>query len=172
MRIIAGELKGRRFDAPRGTATRPSSDFIRETAFNLVGPVEGATVCDLYAGSGGLGLEALSRGAVSCVFVDSSAQACAAIASNLTRLGLSARLERRDVPRWLAHEARRFDLIVCDPPYDSDAAPALAPGLVRILAPAGLLVYQTSARVEPQLEGLTVTTSRRYGSARLTLCRH
>ena len=72
MRIIAGELKGRRFEAPKGTATRPTSDFVRETAFNLIGPVDDATAIDLFAGSGGLGLEALSRGASSCVFVDSS----------------------------------------------------------------------------------------------------
>jgi len=169
VRIIAGELKGRRFVAPRGTLTRPTSDFVRETAFNLIGPVEDAEVCDLFAGSGGLGLEALSRGAASSVFVDSSAQACASIEANLARLGLRASVLRRDAVSALAAERRRFDLVLCDPPYDLDLADKLAPHLPRVLARDGLLVYQTSARVKPELRGLRVRTSRTYGSARLTL---
>lgn len=172
MRIIAGSLKGRRFEAPRGSATRPSSDFVRETAFNLVGPVAGAQVCDLYAGSGGLGLEALSRGAARCLFVDSSAPACAAIRTNLERLGLEGTVVRRDAVAALRAVAGSFDLVLCDPPYELDPTAALAPELVRLLAPDGLVVYQSAARVEPALEGLVVTTSRRYGSARLTLFTH
>jgi 16S rRNA (guanine966-N2)-methyltransferase len=169
MRIVAGSLRGRRFEAPPGNETRPSSDFIRETAFNLIGPVEGARVCDLYAGSGGLGLEALSRGAASCLFVDSSSGACATIRANLERLGLAGSVFRRDAVAALAGEREPFDLILCDPPYALDAAALLAPHLLRLLAPAGLLVYQTAAAVQPTLEGLEVVTSRRYGSARLTL---
>jgi len=172
VRIIAGSLKGRRFDAPRGTTTRPSSDFVRETAFNLIGPLEEAVVCDLYAGSGGLGLEALSRGAAECLFVDSSPQACAAIKANLDRLGLIATVRRRDVISALAAERRRFDLVLCDPPYDLDPSAALAPHLARLLAPDGLVLYQSPARLEPELEGLSVGTSRKYGSARLTLLGH
>jgi 16S rRNA (guanine966-N2)-methyltransferase len=172
VRIIAGSLKGRRFEAPPGTTTRPSSDFVRETAFNLIGPLEGAVVCDLYAGSGGLGLEALSRGASSCLFIDSSPQACRAIDANLDRLGLSATVLRRDVISALAAERRSFDLILCDPPYDLDPSAALAPHLTRLLAPDGLVLYQSPARVEPVLEGLSVGTSRKYGSARLTLLGH
>jgi 16S rRNA (guanine966-N2)-methyltransferase len=169
VRIVAGSLRGRRFEAPLGTTTRPTSDFVRETAFNLVGPLEGARACDLYAGSGGLGLEALSRGAASCLFVDSSARACAAITANLARLGLQARVVRGDVLGVLAAETDPFDLVLCDPPYDLDPPPALAPHLLRLLAREGLVVYQSPARVEPQLEGLRIRTSRRYGSARLTL---
>lgn len=169
MRIIAGSHRGRRFSAPAGKATRPTSDFVRENAFNLIGPLDGARVCDLYAGSGGLGLEALSRGAAACLFVDSSAEACAAIAVNLERLGLQGRIVHRDVLAALAAEAGSFDLVLCDPPYDLDPASALAAQLVRLVAPEGLVVYQTQARLEPALEGLRVRTSRRYGSARLTL---
>ena len=83
MRIIAGDYRGRRIAAPKGFETRPTSDFVRENAFNLIGPVDGAAVLDLYAGSGALGLEALSRGAERCVFVDSSREACRTIGANL-----------------------------------------------------------------------------------------
>lgn len=169
MRIIAGSLRGRRFSAPAGVTTRPTSDFVRENAFNLIGPLEGARVCDLYAGSGGLGLEALSRGAASCLFVDSSAAACTTIAANLQRLGLEGRVVRRDALAALAAERDRFELVLCDPPYGLDPTEALAPELARVLTPEGLVVYQSEARVEPVLEGLRVRTSRRYGSARLTL---
>lgn len=169
MRIIAGTHKGRRFDAPKGTLTRPTSDFVREAAFNLIGPLEGAAVCDLYAGSGGLGLEALSRGAASCLFVDSSPAACATIGTSLTRLGLDGAVVCSDVRNALRRERRRFDLVLCDPPYALDVAAELAPSLATILSSDGILVYQTAARVEPELPGFTMLTSRRYGSARLTL---
>jgi 16S rRNA (guanine966-N2)-methyltransferase len=172
MRVVAGALRGRRFEGPAGTATRPTSDFVREAAFNLVGPVDGAVVLDLYAGSGGLGIEALSRGAAECVFIDSSREACATIEANLARLGLEATVLRRDAARALEALRRPFDLVLCDPPYELDVAAALAPELDRLLAPDGIVVYQTPARVEPELPGLAVTTSRRYGSARLTLLGH
>jgi 16S rRNA (guanine966-N2)-methyltransferase len=169
VRIIAGSHRGRRFSGPPGLTTRPTSDFVRGNAFNLIGALEGAVVCDLYAGSGGLGLEALSRGAASCLFVDSSAEACAAIAANLSSLGFEGRVVRRDAVAALAAERGRFDLVLCDPPYDLDPTAALAPALVRLLAPSGLVVYQTPSGVEPVLEGLRTRTTRRYGSARLTL---
>jgi 16S rRNA (guanine966-N2)-methyltransferase len=169
VRIIAGELKGRRIAAPKGTETRPTSDFVRETAFNLIGPVDGAAVIDLYAGSGALGLEALSRGAERCLFVDSSRDACRTIGANLEKLGLRAVVLCQDAERALAAERSPYDLILADPPYTFDAYERLAPHLARLLAPDGLVVLQTPAAAEPALEGLTVRTSRRYGSARLTL---
>jgi len=169
VRIIAGELKGRRFDAPKGTITRPTSDFVRETAFNLIGPVDDAVAIDLFAGSGGLGFEALSRGAASCVFVDSSREACRTIGATLERFDLRATVLCNDVLRAISTERGTYDLILCDPPYDFAAHDRLAPHLARILAPDGLVVYQTAAAVEPGLKGLSVRTSRKYGSARLTL---
>ena len=172
MRIVAGSHRGRRFRAPRGSLTRPTSDFVREAAFNLLGPVEGAVACDLYAGSGGLGLEALSRGAASCLFVDSSAPACAVIAANLSALALAGgTVLRRDAVAALAERREPFDLVLVDPPYELDPSAALAPALARLLAPGGTVLYQTPARLEPGLPGLEVATSRRYGSARLTLFR-
>ena len=108
MRIIAGSRKGHRIAAPKGDVTRPTSDFVRETAFNLIGPVDGAAVLDLYAGSGAMGLEALSRGAESCVFVDSDREACRTINANLDKLRFEARVLCLDAARALA--AERGDL--------------------------------------------------------------
>jgi 16S rRNA (guanine966-N2)-methyltransferase len=169
VRVIAGELRGRRIEAPKGRTTRPTSDFVRETAFNLIGPVDGAGVLDLYAGSGALGIEALSRGAERCLFVDSSREACRTIGANLEKLGLRAAVLCQDVVRALAAERGPYDLILADPPYDERPYDRLAPHFARLLAPSGLAVLQTPAAVEPALEGLEVRTSRRYGSARLTL---
>jgi 16S rRNA (guanine966-N2)-methyltransferase len=169
VRIIAGSRRGHRIDAPRGIATRPTADRVRENAFNLIGPVDGASVLDLFAGSGAMGLEALSRGAASCVFVESSRDACRTIGANLDRLRLEATVLCRDALGLLASEGAAYDLVLCDPPYDHDRAAELGPLLARALAPDGLLVYETAAAVEPVVEGLRVRTSRRYGSARLTL---
>ena len=169
MRIIAGSRKGHRIAAPKGTTTRPTSDFVREAAFNLIGPVDGASVIDVFAGSGALGIEALSRGAERAVFVDSDRDACRAINANLDKLRLDGTVLCQDAVRALAAERRTYELVLCDPPYDYDELGKLAPHLRRVLAGDGLLVYQTAARTEPALEGLEVRTSRKYGSARLTL---
>jgi len=170
VRIIAGEHRGARIFAPKGDDTRPTSDRVREAAFNLIGPVDDATVLDLFAGSGAMGLEALSRGAASAVFVETDRDACRAIDRNIAKLRVSgAAVLQRDVFHVLAAERRRYDLILCDPPYGFDQDGRLAPYLARALAPEGLLVYETTSRREPILEGLTVRTSRTYGSARLTL---
>jgi 16S rRNA (guanine966-N2)-methyltransferase len=169
MRIIAGSRKGHRIDAPAGHATRPTSDRVRENAFNLIGPVDGATVLDLFAGSGALGLEALSRGAARAVFVESSRDACRQINANLDKLRLAATVLCQDAGRALATERGTYDLVLCDPPYEDDRSGELAHNLTRVLAPNGLLVYETAARVQPEIDGLHVRTSRKYGSARLTL---
>jgi 16S rRNA (guanine966-N2)-methyltransferase len=169
VRIIAGSRKGHRIDAPRGNATRPTSDFVREAAFNLIGPVDGATVLDLYAGSGAMGLEALSRGAESCVFVESDREACRTIDANLDKLRLEARVLCQDAARALAADRSTYDLVLLDPPYDEPPHSRLAPHLARVLAADGLLVYETAAGTEPEIDGLAVRTSRRYGAKRLTL---
>ena len=169
MRIVAGSRRGHRIDAPKGLSTRPTSDRVRENAFNLIGPVDGADVLDLFAGSGALGLEALSRGAARAVFVDSSRDACRAINANLDRLRLEATVLCQDVLRALRAEKTQFDLILCDPPYDYAHRPELAPELRRLLADDGLVVYESAARDEPGFAGLSIRTSRKYGASRLTL---
>jgi len=169
VRIIAGTHRGRRIVAPRGRDTRPTSDRVRENAFNLIGPVDGADVLDLFAGSGALGLEALSRGAESAVFVESDREACRTINTNLDTLQLRATVLCADVIRTVANERRRYDLVLCDPPYDFDHA-RLAPYLARLLSEDGLLVYESSGREPaPVVPDLAERTSRKYGAARLTL---
>jgi 16S rRNA (guanine966-N2)-methyltransferase len=172
MRIIAGRHKGATIFAPKGLDTRPTSDRVREAAFNLIGAVDGASVLDLYAGSGAMGLEALSRGAESAVFVESDREASRTIRRNLEKLRLSgAEVSSTDVLRFLAAERRRFDLILVDPPYDvvESVAVRLAAYLPGVLAEHGLVVLESSSRDEPALPPLEVRTSRRYGSARVTL---
>jgi 16S rRNA (guanine966-N2)-methyltransferase len=170
VRIVAGSRKGARIFAPKGKETRPTADRVREAAFNLIGPVDDAAVLDLFAGSGAMGLEALSRRAASAVFVESDREACRTIERNLAKLGLTgATVLCRDALQVLAAERRTYDLVLCDPPYFFEDHRRLAAHLKRVLAPNGLLVYETAAEREPALEGLQVRTSRTYGSARLTL---
>ena len=174
MRIVAGSRKGARIAAPPGLATRPTGDRVREAAFNLIGPVDGATVLDLYAGSGALGLEALSRGAASATFVESDRAACRIISENLVKLGFTgARVACADAVSALRGETRSYDLVLVDPPYEewAELESRLAEQLCRVLAPGGLLVVETDSRTEPILP-LALRTSRRYGSARLTLFEH
>jgi 16S rRNA (guanine(966)-N(2))-methyltransferase RsmD len=174
VRIVAGSRKGARIFAPKGVDTRPTGDRVREAAFNLIGPVDGASVLDLFAGSGAMGLEALSRGAERAVFVESDRDACRAIDRNLAKLGLTgARIACQDALGFLATERSRYDLVFVDPPYEmvESLQMRLAPYLPHVLAEDGLLVFETSSRLEPELP-LARRTSRRYGSARLTLFEH
>jgi 16S rRNA (guanine(966)-N(2))-methyltransferase RsmD len=172
VRIVAGSRRGHRIAAPKGTHTRPTSDRVRENAFNLIGPVDGAAVLDLYAGSGAMGLEALSRGAESAVFVESDREACRVINANLDKLRLNATVLCSDAVRVLSTERRQYDLVLLDPPYGFADHERVARHLPRVLADDGVLVYETGAKVEPEIEGLRVRTSRKYGSARLTLFEH
>lgn len=174
MRIVAGERRGARIAAPKGTHTRPTSDRAREAAYNLIGPVDGATVLDLFAGSGAMGLEALSRGARRCVFVESDRAACRVIRDNLATLRLTGALVLcKDAFQALREEraaGRTYDLVLADPPYGAwnDLEARLGEAVAAVLVPDGLLVVETAAKVEPQLP-LDLVTSRRYGSARITL---
>ena len=175
MRIIAGDRKGHTIFAPKGLETRPTSDRVRENVFNLIqGLVEDASVLDLFAGSGAMGIEALSRGAARAVFVEGRRDACRAIERNLDKLRLTgATVLQREALQALAAEVaarRKYDLVLIDPPYDryDEMQPTLARYLPDVLADDGLLVFETSARIEPQLP-LELRTSRRYGSARVAL---
>jgi 16S rRNA (guanine966-N2)-methyltransferase len=179
VRIIAGSRKGARIFAPNGLDTRPTSDRVREAAFTLIPPgdLEDATVLDLFAGSGAMGLEALSRGAARATFVENDRDACRTINRNLDKLGLdNATVLCQDALTALRTDARagtRYDLVLVDPPYRrfSSLQNALIQHLPEVLAPNGLLLFETAAAEEPELP-LAKRTTRRYGSARLTLFEH
>ena len=174
MRIVAGSRKGHRIEAPKGVVTRPTGDRVREAVFSIIGPVEGARVLDLFAGSGAMGLEALSRGAASCLFVERDRAACRVIQANLEKLGLTGAVVANSAAaaalRSEIERNRTSDLVLVDPPYEEwDAhAATLADLLPRVLADDGLVVVETSERVEPALP-LDLVTTRRYGSARITV---
>jgi 16S rRNA (guanine966-N2)-methyltransferase len=173
MRIIAGSRKGHRIAAPAGANTRPTSDRVRENVFNIVAPwVPDADVLDLFAGSGAMGMEALSRGAARATFVESDRDACRTINANLDKLGLgAAHVLCQDAGRFLAAETRSYDLVFCDPPYRADERllAQLARYAPRLLSEDGIFVLETSSRAPVPELPLTERTSRRYGSARITL---
>ena len=170
MRIIAGSRKGHTIQAPPGRGTRPTSDRVRENVFNILGPVDGATVLDLYAGSGAMALEALSRGAEHAVLVERDPDAVKAIEKNLDKLRLHVTVLRQDAVAVLAAEKRKYDLVFVDPPYDMypDIEPTLARYLPNVLAEHAVVVVETDARVQPSLP-LEERTSRKYGSVRVTV---
>jgi 16S rRNA (guanine966-N2)-methyltransferase len=181
MRIVAGEFRGRRIAAPPGRDTRPTSDRVREALFAIVGPLDGVAVLDLFAGSGALGLEALSRGARSAVLVDHDRRAVAALRANVAALGVGDRVRvvARDWRAALAAEARagrRVGLCLLDPPYT--VLPRIQGGLGRALAPVmepgGTVVVEGPAGSEPPaLNELDVAerTDRTYGTTRVTVAR-
>ena len=168
LRIIAGTHRGQRIAAPKGRDTRPTSDRVRENAFNLIGPVDDADVLDLFAGSGALGLEALSRGAATATFVESDREACRTINANLDKLRLQGTVLCQDAVRAVASDRRTYDLILCDPPYDFDRSASRlawqAPQTGRVAR-----LGDSGREPPPDVPGLTERTSRKYGSARLTL---
>jgi 16S rRNA (guanine966-N2)-methyltransferase len=172
MRVIAGELGGRRLASARGGATRPTAERVREALFSILGPLEGALVLDLFAGSGALGIEALSRGAAHATFVERAPRALAALRANVAALELG---ERSRVLGGDALAALRgddkYDLVFLDPPYAM--APALAEGLSRALPGvlrAGARVVSESGRRAPlELEALPIFRERRYGDTMIRI---
>jgi 16S rRNA (guanine(966)-N(2))-methyltransferase RsmD len=168
MRVIAGQWGGRRLQAPPGASTRPTSDRVREALFSMLGPrLEGARVLDLFAGSGALGIEALSRGAAEATFVDSAPAAIRAVRANLEALGIDAELRRADARRFLggaSAAARQYDLVLLDPPYRlaGRLGPELTAALPAVLAPGATVVAESDRRAPLEL-GLELHDERRYG---------
>ncbi|HEX2086161.1 MAG TPA: 16S rRNA (guanine(966)-N(2))-methyltransferase RsmD [Solirubrobacteraceae bacterium] len=167
MRIVAGRFGGRRLAAPAGRATRPTSDRVREALFSILGPLDGAGVLDLYAGSGALGIEALSRGAASAVFVERDPRAVATLRANLAALAIDAEVRRADALAALRDARERgetYDLVLCDPPYRQ--APGLGRSLGEALGPVlaqGARVVTESDRRAPLDLEIPLTDERRYG---------
>jgi 16S rRNA (guanine966-N2)-methyltransferase len=172
VRIVAGAYGGRRIEAPRGRSTRPTSDRVREAVFSILGSIEGARVLDLFAGSGALGIEALSRGAANAVFVDSDARAIAAIRRNLDGVGAEGDVHRRDAFVWLRDADGQFDLVFADPPYSSASRTAgrLSELLPPLLTDASLTVTESDKR-DPLLLSLPLVDERTYGDTRIAIHR-
>lgn len=177
MRIIAGEWRGRPLDAPPGDATRPTADRVRETLFSMLvsrlGSFEDLAVADLFAGSGALGLEALSRGAARATFVERDGAAVAAIRGNAERFGAAERVQILGGSALALPRSEPFDLIFADPPYavGSGSAAVAAIAAAAWLAPGGWLSVETARNDEIAPGPYVIDTSRNVGRAKLTLLR-
>lgn len=178
MRVIAGRLGGRRLKAPKGTATRPTSDRVREALFSILGDIEGANVLDLFAGTGALGIEALSRGARQAAFVERDASVVRILSANLEALEISQ--EAAEVRRTDALAALRsaqgsketYDLVFIDPPYREAPTwgPELSAMLPSLLASNARVVVESDRRAPLELE-LPIEREKRYGDTLITIHR-
>jgi 16S rRNA (guanine966-N2)-methyltransferase len=171
VRVVAGTLGGRVLRAPKGSETRPTSDRVREALFSILASVDEARVLDLFAGSGALGIEALSRGAAEATFVDSAAAAVAAVRHNLDELGLEAEVIKLPALRALACTpvaGREYDLVFLDPPYRmaSSLGPQLSTALPPILAQGARVVVESDRRAPLELD-MTLLRERQYGDTQL-----
>ncbi|MFW2829919.1 16S rRNA (guanine(966)-N(2))-methyltransferase RsmD [Sphingomonas sp. ID0503] len=176
MRIIAGLYRGRPLVAPAGATTRPTADRVREALFSMLtsrlGSFEGLHAADLFAGSGALGLEALSRGAADCVFVEQDSAALAAIKANASRLGLSPDIRQLAAERFAS--TRPLDLILIDPPYNTGLGQRALSHLAHRggVASGAWASIETARTEEIDVPGFTIDAERQFGKARLTLLRY
>jgi 16S rRNA (guanine966-N2)-methyltransferase len=178
MRVIAGRLGGRRLKAPKGTATRPTSDRVREALFSMLGDIEGTSVLDLFAGTGALGIEALSRGARRAVFVERDASVVQILSANLEALGIPReagemrRVDAQAALRSAQVSKETYDLVFIDPPYREAPrwGPELSALLPALLASDARVVVESDRRAPLELE-LPIERERRYGDTSITIHR-
>jgi 16S rRNA (guanine966-N2)-methyltransferase len=178
MRIIGGEARGRVVRFPAGSRIRPTADRVKESLFNILHSVEGSSFLDLFAGSGNVGLEALSRGARFATFVEKDIRLVRALRGSLVQLGFAARAEviAADAERGLARFVQRgdrFDIIFVDPPYDQGLVPGTLawPDMKKAVTENGVIVLQHSVREKPeglQVQPWIVADQRRYGDTVLS----
>lgn len=178
LRIIAGEWRGRKMQAPAGDTTRPTADRTRETLFSMlvsrIGDFDGLAVADLFAGSGALGLEALSRGAASCIFVEQDAAALRALRANIAALRAAPQCDVRASSVLALGPAKvPLDLVLLDPPYGSGAGAVALDKLQRLgwIGEGTWVSLETAADEEPKVKGLETVADRKVGKARITLLR-
>ncbi len=178
LRIIAGAWRGRKLAVPTGDATRPTADRTRETLFSMLvsrlGTFEGLKIADLFAGSGALGLEALSRGAACCLFVDSDQTAIKSLRANVSSLDAQDRSDVRASSAMALGIAKgAFDLVFLDPPYGSGAGEVAIDKLARLgwINEATWVSLETSINETPDVRGFEVAADRKVGKARITLLR-
>ncbi len=174
MRVIAGNLGGRQFDAPKGHRTHPMSEKVRGALFSALGDIEGLTVLDAFAGSGALAIEAISRGAKSAVAVDNDRRAHEAITANLKALGISSQIKvtKANVSSWSDNNPdKTYDLVFVAPPYDNLQVNAVEK-MVRHVNNSGLLVLDWPGGIEaPELKPLSKIDKKTYGDAQLIFYR-
>lgn len=174
MRIISGALKGRHFDAPDGRRTHPMSDRARGAIFNVLGDIQGLTALDAFAGSGALSIEAISRGALNVVAIDSDKNAKKILDNNIKALDLGRHIKaiQANASAWSDYNSNaRFDIIFCDPPYDH-TQPQLIQKLTRHLKPTGVMVLSWPGKGQaPALETLQLVAQKHYGDAQLVFYR-
>lgn len=173
MRVIAGKVKGRKLHMVKNDRTRPTADRVKESLFNILGDsVMGARVLDIFAGVGSLGIEALSRGAKTAVFIDNDSRCTAVITRNLTELGLAeyGTVIKADFRKALKRLTGPFDLVFADPPYDTNYLKSTAELLCRnrLLAPAGLFVAEHRRDAEIELRELKLLRRKDYGQTTLS----
>ena len=176
MRVTTGLARGRKLVAPQGLDTRPSSDMTKQAVFNIVqNYVEGSTFLDLFAGSGQMGIEALSRGAKHAVFVDASPKAIQAVRENLAHCGFAdkAKVAQMDAQSFLKSTTTRFDLAFLDPPYQQQIIDAVLPAVVQQMAPGGIILCETerNEQLPEQAGDYALTKTYFYGKAEITAYR-
>lgn len=178
MRVISGEWRGRKLLAPRGDATRPTADRTRETLFSMLtsrlGSFEGLVVADLFAGSGALGIEALSRGAATCLFAEQDRDALDVLRGNLSSLGATTRADvRAGSVLGLGPAPRAYDLLMLDPPYGTGAASVALDKLHRLgwIGPDSWVSVETGHSESVDVAGFAIDADRKVGKGRLTLLR-
>lgn len=178
MRVVAGEWRGRKLIAPKGELTRPTADRTRETLFSMlasrVGSFADLRVADLFAGSGALGLEALSRGAASCLFVEQESAAIKAIRANIETLSARSRASVQQASvMTLAPAKEPLDIILLDPPYDTGAGQVALDRMLRLgwIGAATWIALETGAKEDVAVKGLAIDAERKIGKAKLTLLR-
>jgi 16S rRNA (guanine966-N2)-methyltransferase len=176
LRVAGGTARGIPLTEPRGVRLRPTTGKVREAVFNILGEaVEGAKVLDLFAGTGALGIEALSRGAGSALFVEAEAACCTAILDSLARVGLADRgtVLRGRLPAAMRNVTGPFDLILLDPPYGANEIEELLHDLASLIAPGGTIVYEHANRYNPpeRPNGLKLTDRRLYGDSAIAFFR-
>jgi len=174
LRVTGGSARGTPLAEPRGVRLRPTSGLVREAVFNILGDiVEGARVLDLYAGTGALGIEALSRGAAEATFIEAEPASCQAIVQSLARTGFGERgtVLRGKLPGALASVPGPFELVLMDPPYHEETAPETLNLLAERLAPAGIVVYEHGSKYNPpeRPKGLVQSERRVYGDSAVAL---
>ncbi|WP_271438535.1 16S rRNA (guanine(966)-N(2))-methyltransferase RsmD [Pontixanthobacter luteolus] len=178
MRIIAGEWRGRKITAPKGETTRPTADRTRETLFSMLtsrlGTFEGLSVGDMFAGSGALGLEALSRGAAHCLFVEQEEQALKAIRANIAAFGAREKSDVRAASVMGLGSARQpLDLIMLDPPYDTGAGMVALDKMQRQgwINEATWIALETGLKEDVSVKNFEIDVERKVGKAKITLLR-